>query len=82
MLRGTTHEAEARAADRLHAWAQRFQEELPLNQFVYPVRTDAPLPEGSPKFARPAAVRSRCRPRRSPPTGTTWINQWTDIVLR
>ena len=51
-----------------------FQDDIPLNMFVYPVRTDAALPEVFTKFARrrrpPADAAARDR---SPRTARQWI---------
>ena len=71
VLRGTDHETEARKLVDFLISA-RFQNELPLNLFVYPARTDATLPPEFTKFAVVArATRSRIDPaddRRQPAT--------------
>jgi thiamine transport system substrate-binding protein len=81
ILRGTEH---PRAARRLVDFmlSKRFQEDMPLQMFVFPVREDAELPEVFTKFAEipddplslPAARIGSQRER--------WIDQWTDTVLR
>ena len=81
ILRGTEH---PRAARRLVDFmlSRRFQEDVPLQMFVFPVRDDARLPAVFTRFADiptdPATV---------PPSviGThreQWIDEWTDTVLR
>lgn len=81
ILRGTDHEREAQALiDFLLSKA--FQEDIPLRMFVYPVADDADLP---PEFVRHAVVPAS--PLELPPAEiaanrTTWVERWTDIVLR
>ncbi len=60
----------------------RFQTDIPLQMFVFPARTDTPLP---PVFTRYATVPRR--PLTLPPAKIgaqrdDWIAQWTTIVLR
>lgn len=57
-----------------------FQEDVPGQMFVYPVRTDAELPawfgdrpEGTPPGLDPAAIEEN-RER--------WLGEWSDVVLR
>jgi thiamine transport system substrate-binding protein len=62
--------------------SERFQEDLPLQMFVYPAREGTPLP---PVFTRFAAVPSD--PLTLPPDEIgehreDWIEQWTSTVLR
>ncbi len=58
-----------------------FQEDMPLNMFVYPVNNQASLPEVFTKFAAPAT-----QPAGVPDTLSslrdTWIEAWTQAVLR
>jgi thiamine transport system substrate-binding protein len=61
--------------------SERFQADVPLQMFVFPVREGTPLPAVFTKFADvapkpltlPAADISAHR--------DTWIEQWTDTVL-
>jgi thiamine transport system substrate-binding protein len=81
ILAGTAHEAEARElVDFL--LSRPFQEDIPLRMFVFPVATDAVLPEvftehavvpEAPLNLDPAAVAANRR---------DWVQRWTDIVLR
>ena len=62
--------------------SKRFQEDIPLQMFVFPARTDASLP---PEFERFAVVPER--PLELPPqeieqNRESWVDQWTDIVVR
>lgn len=81
ILAGTEREALARSfIDFL--LSRPVQEEIPLQMFVYPVRSDARLPEVFRKHAQvapeplelPFDVIGRDRQR--------WITEWTDIVER
>jgi thiamine transport system substrate-binding protein len=80
VLKGTSH------ADAAHEFidfmlSKQFQEDMPLQMYVYPVRTDAALPDVFTKFAvRPpnpieldAATIGQNRER--------WIDDWTSAVL-
>ena len=59
-----------------------FQEDVPLQMYVYPVVPGTKLPPVFTKFApQPHGVLARRR-RRSARTATTWIDQWTQIVLQ
>ncbi len=81
VLAGTTHRREARAfVDFL--LSKRFQEDIPLQMFVFPVRDGAELPPVFEKFAEVAPD-----PLSLPPTAIganreQWIEAWTDTVLR
>jgi len=62
--------------------SKRFQEDIPLQMFVFPARTDAALP---PEFTRFAVVPEQ--PLELPPeeieaNREQWVEQWTDIVVR
>jgi thiamine transport system substrate-binding protein len=81
VLRGTKHEAEARKlVDFLIS--SRFQNELPLNLFVYPARTDATLPAEFTKFAVVAAHPFTIAPAEIAAKRQEWQDEWTTIVLR
>ena len=60
----------------------RFQEDIPLSMFVFPVNRDAKLP---PEFEKFAVVPER--PLELPPeeigaNRDRWVKEWTSIVLR
>ena len=81
ILRGTDHRRAARAVVDFFL-SKRFQADIPLQMFVFPVRDDVELPDVFVKFADvptdpltlPAAEIGANR--------DTWIDQWTDTVLR
>ena len=81
VLAGTEHTAAARKLVDFML-SERFQADMPLQMFVFPVRDGTPLPAVFAKFAEvaeqplslPAADISAHR--------DAWIEQWTDTVLR
>ena len=81
VLAGTEHEEEAgRLVDFL--LSKRFQEELPLSMFVFPVHPDAELPEVFVEHAaRPDDV-LELDPEEIAANRERWIDEWTDVVLR
>ena len=81
ILKGTRHRAAAGAlVDFL--LSLRFQQDVPLQMFVFPARSDAKLP--------PVFVKWAYRPKQpltlDPATITShrdaWIDEWTNIVVR
>jgi len=81
MLRGTEHEDEAR---RLIDFliGEELQSELPLTNFVYPVRRDVALPQLFVDFAPPAADPLTLDPEDIAANRDDWIEAWTQTVLR
>ena len=81
VIKGTEHPAAARKLVDFML-SERFQADVPLQMFVFPVRKGTPLPAVFTKFAQvapkpltlPAADISAHR--------DAWIEQWTDTVLR
>jgi thiamine transport system substrate-binding protein len=81
ILRGAAHPDEARALiDFL--LSLRFQEDIPLKMFVFPVVDDATLP---PVFADNAAVPPdpwTLDPATVAAGRADWVSRWTDLMLR
>jgi thiamine transport system substrate-binding protein len=81
ILRGARNEAGARKlVDFL--LSRRFQEDIPLSMFVFPVNRDAELP---PEFERHAVVPEtplELPPEKIEANRDAWIDEWTRIVLR
>jgi len=81
VIKGTGNEAAARKLVDFML-SEQFQADVPLQMFVFPVRDGTPLPAVFTKFADvpekpltlPADDISKNR--------DTWIQQWTDTVLR
>jgi thiamine transport system substrate-binding protein len=59
-----------------------FQEDLPLQMFVYPVNTKAKLPEQFTLYTTQPAETSRVDPQDIEANRERWIEAWTEIVLR
>jgi len=81
VLKGTEHRAEARELVDFML-SERFQADIPLSMFVFPVRDDTPLPPVFEKFAEVAP-----NPLTLPASDIAkhrdeWIEQWTQTVLR
>ncbi len=81
MLRGTEAEDEARQlVDFL--LSEPFQAELALNLFVYPANADVALPEVFTANATVPSDPATLDPATITANRETWIDQWTDTVLR
>ena len=81
VLRGAANEDGARELIDFML-SERFQEDIPLNMFVFPVNRDAELP---PVFAEHAVVPQS--PLELPPdeieeNRDEWVAEWTQIVVR
>ncbi len=81
ILRGTANR------DLAEAWVDfmldtTFQEDIPLHMFVFPVNENAALPDIFARFAvipeRPAEV----HPEEIETNRETWVEQWTEAMLR
>lgn len=81
ILRGTTQEE---AAQQLVDFmlGERFQEDIPLHMFVYPVNENAELPAVFAEFAQVASNPATVDPRSIEANRQTWIEAWTNVVLR
>lgn len=80
VLRGTEHEDEAKSlVDFL--LSESFQSELPLTNFVYPLRQGVELPEVFEQFGRPAPSPLTLDPADIDANRETWIEAWTQTVL-
>jgi thiamine transport system substrate-binding protein len=80
VLRGTKHGAEARKlVDFLIS--DTFQNELPLNLFVFPARNDAVLPPEFSKFAIIASSPLTIDPAEIAANRQQWQDEWTTIVV-
>ena len=81
VLRGARNEDGARALIDFML-SRRFQEDIPLSMFVFPVNRHASLP---PVFERFAVVPERpleLSPEEIEANRDEWIEKWTRIVLR
>jgi thiamine transport system substrate-binding protein len=81
VLKGSEHTAAARKLVDFMVSA-RFQEDIPLQMFVFPVRSGTKLPKVFAKFARVAPAPLTLPPADIGAHRDAWIEQWTDTVLR
>jgi len=81
ILAGTENEAAARAfIDFL--LSEPFQEDMPLNMFVYPVNENATLPEIFAEYSEVAENPTSLDSARIEESREEWITAWTEAVLR
>jgi len=59
-----------------------FQADLPLTQFVHPVRHDVALPDAFVRWAARPADPIRLDPATVSANRGAWLERWTDLVLR
>ena len=59
-----------------------FQEDMPLQMFVFPVQPQAQLPEAFVKYAQTAQQPAVIAPADISANRTAWIDAWTEKVLR
>ncbi len=61
---------------------QQFQEDIPLRMFVYPVNENAALPEAFVLYSDAAEAPAAIAPAEIDANRESWIDAWTDVVLR
>ncbi|MBE0702893.1 MAG: thiamine ABC transporter substrate-binding protein, partial [Afipia sp.] len=81
ILNGTNMEAEAQQFIDFML-GQSFQEDMPLNMFVFPVNMDAELPELFAEFATIPDQPVIITPEAIDAGRDEWIQAWTETVLR
>ena len=81
ILHGTEHPREARRLVDFML-SRRFQEDVPLQMFVFPVRDDARLPAVFTRFADIPTDPATLPPDAIGSHREQWIDEWTDTVLR
>jgi thiamine transport system substrate-binding protein len=59
-----------------------FQEDVPLQMFVYPVDPNAALPEAFVKYAQAPAQAASLSPEEIASNRDRWIQEWTDAVMK
>ncbi len=62
--------------------SRHFQEDIPLQMFMYPVNTDASLPQEFTRYAQTASQPATLDPTVIAANRDKWIADWTEIVLR
>lgn len=81
VLRGAKNEDGARALIDFML-SKHFQEDIPLQMFVFPARTDAALPPEFEKYAVVPEQPLELSPDEIEENREQWVDEWTDIVLR
>jgi thiamine transport system substrate-binding protein len=81
VIKGTGHEAAARKLVDFML-SEKFQADVPLQMFVFPVRDGTPLPPVFTKFAEVADTPLSLPASEISAHRDAWIQQWTDTVLR
>jgi thiamine transport system substrate-binding protein len=81
ILNGTSHLALARKFVDFML-GQQFQEDMPLQMFVYPVNPEASLPAEFIQYAQVASQPAALDPDVIAANRDQWIAAWTDAVLR
>jgi thiamine transport system substrate-binding protein len=81
ILKGTAHLALARKFVDFML-SQQFQEDMPLQMFVYPVNSNASLPQEFIQYAQVASQPALLDPAVIAANRDQWIADWTGAVLR
>jgi thiamine transport system substrate-binding protein len=81
VLRGAENEEGARELIDFML-SKRFQEDIPLQMFVFPARTDAALPPEFEKFAVVPESPLELPPEEIEANRERWVDEWTDVVVR
>ena len=81
ILKGTQHRA---LAEKFLDFmlSKQFQEDVPLQMFVYPVNPDAVLPDEFTKYAEAPEQTAALNPEEIATNRKFWIQAWTDVVLK
>ncbi|AVH56226.1 MULTISPECIES: thiamine ABC transporter substrate-binding protein [Streptomyces] len=61
---------------------KEFQDDMPLNMFVYPVREAAQVPEEFTKYGPQAEDPETMDPAKIAANRDQWVNSWTSLVLK
>ena len=62
--------------------SQQFQEDMPLQMFVYPVISNAALPDAFVKYAQLPEQPATLSPSEIDANRDKWIQKWTDVVMK
>jgi len=81
LLKGTQNPALARMFIDFML-SQQFQEDMPLQMFVYPVNPSATLPDAFTKYAQTPDQPATLAPDVIAANRDTWIQAWTDVMKK
>ena len=62
--------------------SKEFQEDVPLQMFVYPANPDAVLPDEFTKYAQAPEQTALLAPEEIAANRDAWIQAWTDVVMK
>ena len=62
--------------------SEPFQDDVPMQMFVYPVNTKAALPEEFVKYAQAPQQTAALAPDEIASNRDRWIQEWTDVVMK
>jgi len=81
ILKGTQHRALAeKFVDFM--LSKQFQEDMPLQMFVYPVNPNAVLPDTFTRYAQTPSQSATLSPDEISANRDEWIRAWTEVVLK
>jgi thiamine transport system substrate-binding protein len=60
---------------------RQFQEDMPLQMFVYPVNSNATLPDEFTKYSQAPERTADLAPDVIAANRDKWIQEWTDVVM-
>jgi thiamine transport system substrate-binding protein len=80
VLAGTKHVDEAQQLIDFML-STTFQEDIPLNMFVYPANSEAALPEAFVEFGQLADNPATLSPQEIEANRESWTERWVEIVL-
>ncbi len=81
ILKGTKHRALAeKFVDFM--LGKQFQEDMPLQMFVYPVNPNAAVPEEFTKYSQAPAKTATLAPDVIAKNRDTWIEAWTNVMMK
>jgi len=61
---------------------RQFQEDMPLQMFVYPVNSNATLPDEFVKYAQAPEQTATLSPDEIATNRDKWIQEWTDVMMK
>jgi thiamine transport system substrate-binding protein len=62
--------------------SQQFQEDMPLQMFVYPVNPNAALPDEYNKYVGTPEQPATLAPDAIAANRDKWIQEWTDLMMK
>jgi len=84
ILKGTAQAQQRALAEKFIDFmlSKQFQEDMPLQMFVYPLNPDATLPDEFVKYAQAPSQPATLAPEEIAANRDRWIQEWTEAVLK